>query len=42
MRISGLSEPNQEVLRICQLDSRFPQYPNREDAVMGYRPTQPR
>jgi anti-anti-sigma factor len=42
MRISGLSTPNQEVLRICQLDGRFPQYPNREDAVMGYRPTQPR
>lgn len=42
MRISGLSAPNQDVLRICQLDSRFPQYSSREDAVMGYRPTQPR
>ncbi len=42
MRISGLSTPNQEVLRISQLDGRFPQYLNREDAVMGYRPTQPR
>ena len=42
MRISGLSSANQEVLRICQLDSRFPQYPNRGDAVMGHRPTKPR
>lgn len=42
MRISGLSPMNQDVLRICQLDGRFPQYINREDAVMGYRPTQPR
>ena len=42
MRISGLSTPNQEVLRTSQLASRFPQYSNREEAVMGYRPTQPR
>jgi anti-anti-sigma factor len=42
MRISGLSETNQDVLRICQLEGRFPQYINREDAVMGYRPSQPR
>lgn len=42
MRISGLSAPNQEMLRISRLDSRFPQYPSREDAVLGYRPTQPR
>ena len=42
MRIAGLSTPNQELLRICQLNRHFAQYSNREDAVMGYRPTQPR
>jgi anti-anti-sigma factor len=42
MRICGLSAANQDVLRICRLDDRFPAYRNRTDAVMGYRPAQPR
>ena len=42
MRICGLSDANQEVLRTCRLDSRFPQYRNREEAVMGHRPFKPR
>lgn len=37
LRICGLSENNQQVLRVSQLDSRIPSYPNRADAVMGRR-----
>lgn len=42
MRISGLSDENQEVLRMCRLDDRFPQYPCRANAVMGWRPMKAR
>ena len=42
LRICGLSDANQEVLRMCRLANRFPQYPTRNDAVMGHRPLQPR
>jgi anti-anti-sigma factor len=43
MRICGLSPANQEVLHICRLDGRFPQYHDRTEAIMGdYRPGQPR
>lgn len=42
LRLSGLSDINQEALRSSRLDTRFPQYPNRTDAVMGERPPQPR
>jgi anti-anti-sigma factor len=42
LRIAGLSQPNYDVLRICRLADRFPNYRNRTDAVMGYRPPQPR
>ncbi len=42
LRICGLSSANQSVLRMCQLEARFPLYTNREDAVRGYRPPQPR
>jgi anti-anti-sigma factor len=42
MRLCGLSDANQGVLKMCRLDDRFPQYRNRNDAVMGHRPTQPR
>jgi anti-anti-sigma factor len=42
MRLAGLSDANQEVLRMSRLADRFPQYRNRTDAVMGHRPTQPR
>ena len=42
MRLSGLSDANQSVLRMCRLDGCFPQYRDRHDAVMGHRPGQPR
>ena len=42
MRICGLSEANQEVLRMVRLETRFPQFRDREQAVMGHRPQQPR
>jgi anti-anti-sigma factor len=42
MRLCGLSETNQDALRACRLDGRFPAYRNRTDAVMGHRPPQPR
>jgi anti-anti-sigma factor len=38
LRLSGLSDHNQEVLSICRLDTRFPHFRNREEAVMGSRP----
>ena len=42
LRLSALNDTGQESLRISRLDSRFPAYRNREEAVMGYRPLQPR
>src|SRR5262245_21181151 len=42
LRLCGLSPTSQAVLRISRLDDRFPAYRNRTDAVMGYRPPQPR
>ncbi|ADB14710.1 hypothetical protein Psta_0013 [Pirellula staleyi DSM 6068] len=42
MRIAGLSDANQLVLRMMRLEERFPQYQSRSDAVMGHRPLQPR
>ena len=42
LRICGLSPHAQEVLHQCRLSGVFPCYNNREAAVMGYRPTQPR
>src|SRR6187399_93345 len=36
LRICGLSQQNFDVLRICRLADRFPNYRNRTDAVMGY------
>jgi anti-anti-sigma factor len=42
MRICGLSRERWEVLRISQLQDRFPYYADRESAVMGHRPSQPR
>ena len=41
MRLCGLNEQNEQVLRIARLDSRLPHYGHREEAVRGY-PTQPR
>ena len=42
LRLCGMTDSNQEVLRISRLDDRFPQYGSRGDAVMGRRPLQPR
>ncbi|MGE0609002.1 MAG: STAS domain-containing protein [Pirellulales bacterium] len=42
LRLAGVSDHNQNVLKACRLDNRFPQYGNRADAVHGHRPTQPR
>jgi anti-anti-sigma regulatory factor len=41
LRLSGMSDSNQEVLRICRLDDRFPRYECRSSAVMGRRRVQP-
>ena len=38
MRLSGMSDSNQDVLHMVRLDDRFPQYADRGAAVMGYRP----
>ena len=42
MRLAGMSNDNQTALAASRLDSRFPQYGTREEAVHGYRPMQPR
>ncbi|MBP90851.1 MAG: hypothetical protein CMJ64_29765 [Planctomycetaceae bacterium] len=42
LRLCGLSDVNQQVLRTMHIADRFPQYATREAAVMGDRPTQPR
>jgi anti-anti-sigma regulatory factor len=43
LRLSGLSDCNEDVLSACGLESCFPRYRNREDAVMGHAlPKQPR
>ena len=42
LRLCGVSRDAETVLRICRLSDRFPAYRNRNDAVMGYRPQQPR
>lgn len=42
MRLCGVSPNNQQALHACRMDSRFPSYACRTDAVMGHRPLQPR
>jgi anti-anti-sigma factor len=42
MRICGLSAANEAVLSQCGVLGRFTCYGTRPDAVMGYRPPQPR
>jgi anti-anti-sigma regulatory factor len=42
MRICGLSARNQQALRTSRLEPHFPHYRDREDAVLGGRPAQPR
>jgi anti-anti-sigma regulatory factor len=35
LRLCGLSQQNRDVLRSCRLDSRFPVFANRGEAVLG-------
>jgi anti-anti-sigma regulatory factor len=42
LRLSGLSDGNQNVLRACRLEDRFPQYHTRSDALHGHKPVKPR
>jgi anti-sigma B factor antagonist len=43
MRVCGLSSANADVLHACRLDSHFPCYADRGEAVMGQsHPRQPR
>lgn len=42
LRLCGLSDANQVVLRICRLQDTLPVYASRTDAVMGHRPVRPR
>ncbi len=43
MRVCGLSAYNRQVLHTCNLESHFPDYQDREEALMGTRhPRQPR
>jgi anti-anti-sigma factor len=37
LRLCGLSDENQQVLRKCCLDSRFPPYHDRREAIMAPR-----
>ena len=42
LRLCGVSEYNQEVLRRTRLLGRLPLYATREEAVMSHRPNKPR
>lgn len=42
LRLSGLTPDAETVLRICRLTDHLTPYRNRTEAVMGYRPPQPR
>ena len=42
LRLCGLSASNRQVLHACRLDERFLPYQDRQEALMGCRPTQPR
>lgn len=42
LRLCGVSDENQQVLRASRLEGRFPQFRSREEAVYGHRPAQPR
>jgi anti-anti-sigma factor len=42
LRLSGLSDRNQEMLRACRLDGLFPQFRDRSQAVLAHRPVRPR
>lgn len=42
LRLSALSDQNQQALRSCRLDVLFPQFRSRSHAVLAHRPLQPR
>jgi anti-sigma B factor antagonist len=42
LRVCGLSDASQAALHSTRLDSQFPCYRDRTDAVMGTRPGRPR
>lgn len=42
LRLCGLSPSQQQAIQCSRLDARLPAYSNREQAVWGHRPTQPR
>lgn len=42
LRLCGLDQSGQEVLRICRLGDQLHSFSSRADAVLGPRPTQPR
>jgi anti-anti-sigma regulatory factor len=42
LRLCGLSPDQQQVICSSRLEGRFPAYQNREQAVWGHRPAQPR
>ncbi|MCL6503230.1 MAG: STAS domain-containing protein [Pirellulales bacterium] len=42
MRLCGLSDMDYQVLSTMRLDGRFPRFRDRVEAVLGYRPRQPR
>jgi anti-anti-sigma factor len=42
LRLCGLSASNRQVLHTCRLDDRFLSYQDRQEALMGCHPNQPR
>jgi anti-anti-sigma factor len=42
LRLCGLTPQQEQSIQCSRLDARFPAYPNREQAVWGHRPAQPR
>jgi anti-anti-sigma regulatory factor len=42
MRLCGLSPENYRVIKLMQFSDRFPNYTDREHAVLGYQPNKPR
>jgi anti-anti-sigma regulatory factor len=42
LRLCGLSAANRQALRACRLDDRLLPYKDRQEALMGFYPNQPR
>ena len=42
MRLASLSDANYAVIESLRLTNQFPRYRDRHEAVLGYRPKQPR